>query len=102
MNEHEPEEAEPVADAAPKPTPPPPQSRRDFLRGAGRHAVKEAVDLGTKVIPGGALARRFLDGGADAGADAPSDGGDKPVPPKPSRNPLRWIAEWRKRVAEKP
>jgi hypothetical protein len=39
-----------------------PLSRRDFLRRAG----KEAVDTGTKLVPGGNLARQALGMGATA------------------------------------
>ena len=37
-------------------------SRRDFLRRSGQQAVKEGVDLGTRIVPGGAVVRRLLDG----------------------------------------
>jgi len=36
-----------------------PMSRRDFLRRAG----KEAADTGAKIIPGGAIARKFVEAG---------------------------------------
>jgi len=98
----------------PEPTSPLPNSRRDFLRRASKQAAQEAVNIGTKVVPGAALAQRFLQeqkaerDSVDAPDDAlpaldlsnPRGGGtDVPEPPLPSplTNPLGWLAAWRKR-----
>lgn len=36
-------------------------SRRDFLRSASKKAAKEVVETGTKLVPGGAIVRQFLE-----------------------------------------
>jgi hypothetical protein len=75
------------------------QSRRDFLRRASKQAVKEAVDIGSKVVPGGALVRQFVE---SADVPEPDDIEDDPlaIRPKPAptlmKNPLNWFAAWRK------
>lgn len=73
-----------------------PHSRRDFLRRAGRQAVREAVDIGTKVVPGGAIVRQFVEGGR-LGDDTVADTVDAPNPRKTDfmNNPLKWFAAWR-------
>lgn len=38
-------------------------SRRDFLRTAGKDAAKEVIETGAKIIPGGQIAKRFVEGG---------------------------------------
>ena len=96
----------------PETHPTPPSSRRDFLRRAGKQAAQEAVDIGTKIVPGAALAKRFLAGPTETGEpddDLPAldlshptgsdTGADVPEPPMPSplTSPLGWLAAWRKR-----
>lgn len=46
---------------------PGPVSRRDFLRRTGR----DAVDTGTRIIPGGQIARAFLNGDKKAAGAKP-------------------------------
>lgn len=74
-------------------------SRRDFLRRASKQAVKEAVEIGSKVVPGGALVRQFVErtDGDDAD-DALYDPLAIPAKPAPIllKNPLDWFAAWRK------
>lgn len=73
-------------------------SRRDFLRRATRQVAKEAVEIGTKVVPGGALMRQFV----ESGDPKPDDIDDDPlaIREKPApvllKNPLDWFAAWRK------
>ncbi|MBC8138870.1 MAG: hypothetical protein H8F28_23575 [Fibrella sp.] len=73
-------------------------SRRDFLRRASKQAVKEAVEIGAKVVPGGALVRQFVE---NADTREPNDIDDDPlaIPSKPAptllKNPLDWFATWR-------
>ena len=85
------------------PTPPPSSnvhSRRDFLRRASTQAVKEAVEIGSKVVPGGALVRQFVERtDVDDADDALYD--PLAIPAKKSapillKNPLNWFAAWRK------
>ena len=94
---------------APSPTPnaqhptPTTSSRRDFLRRASQQAVKEAVEIGTKVVPGGAIVRQFVE---RADRDDANDADDALYDPlaipekKPApvilKNPLGWFAAWRK------
>ena len=42
-------------------------SRRDFLRRAG----KDAVETGARIVPGGQVAKRFIDAGSNGGIVAP-------------------------------
>lgn len=75
-------------------------SRRDFLRRAGKQAVKEAVDIGSKVVPGGALVRQFVEGTGPRENGAISDDplalSTEPAPqPTLLKNPLGWFAAWR-------
>lgn len=42
-----------------------PMSRRDFLRRAG----KEAADTGARIIPGGQIAKKFVEAGAEKRGD---------------------------------
>lgn len=37
-------------------------SRRDFLKRAGQDAAREVVETGAKIVPGGQVAKRFLEG----------------------------------------
>ena len=74
-------------------------SRRDFLRRASKQAVKEAVEIGSKVVPGGALVRQFVErADIDDADDALYDPLTIPAP-KPApvllKNPLNWFAAWR-------
>jgi hypothetical protein len=51
-------------------------SRRDFLRTAGKDAAKEAIETGAKILPGGQIAKRFIEGGkADEGAEGAEGAG---------------------------
>jgi hypothetical protein len=45
-----------------------PISRRDFIKKASKDAAKEVVETGAKIVPGGQIAKRFLEGagGGDA------------------------------------
>ena len=40
-----------------------PISRRDFLKKASKDTVKEVVETGAKIVPGGQIAKRFLEAG---------------------------------------
>ena len=73
-------------------------SRRDFLRRASQKAAKDAVEIGTNAVPGGAVIRRILE-------DSPvkrEDGSEVDATPEPSpiKNPLRWLAALRARRNE--
>lgn len=96
-------------DSPPTPNPQPPtpdqlspgaHSRRDFLRRAGTQAVKDAVEIGSKVVPGGALVRQFVES-ADARTQDDDDDDDplaiptKTAPTVLLKNPLNWFAAWR-------
>ena len=73
-------------------------SRRDFLRKAGTKAAKEAVNTGTYLVPGGAIARRFLEGG-----EQPKQGEDTPAAKSAKPSLLGRLAGWRqKRTTEEP
>lgn len=37
-------------------------SRRDFLKRAGKDAAREVMETGAKIVPGGQVAKRFLEG----------------------------------------
>lgn len=37
-------------------------SRRDFLKRASKDVAREVVDTGAKIVPGGQIAKRFLEG----------------------------------------
>ncbi|GAB4467214.1 MAG: hypothetical protein OHK0029_39030 [Armatimonadaceae bacterium] len=43
-------------------------SRRDFLKQASKDAAREVVETGSKIVPGGQIARRLLQG-EEAGAE---------------------------------
>lgn len=106
------ERTETAADTIPDAPKPATVSRRDFLRRTGKKAAQDAAEIGTRIVPGGALVKAFLDGGrpdtpetppADtdaAGTDTPA----LPAPPpvKPSLNPLDWLAGWRSDRGAKP
>ncbi|MBC8140492.1 MAG: hypothetical protein H7Y38_03530 [Armatimonadetes bacterium] len=84
-------------------------SRRDFLRRASKQAAQEAMEIGSKVVPGAALAQRFLAEKREENGEPDDDalaldlsqppGMVVPEPPAPSplTNPLGWLAAWRKR-----
>ena len=86
------DESPPIPDAPPK------QSRRDFLRRASKEAAKEVVEIGVKVVPGAAIAKRFIEGGKEASPDAATEEGEPK--PNPIKNPLAWLAAWRKDKAK--
>jgi len=73
-------------------------SRRDFLRRAGKTAAKEAVETGTRFVPGGAIVRHFL-----AGENASSEEENEAEPTVGNtlkkiiakKGPLSWLSEWR-------
>ena len=64
-------------------------SRRDFLRRSGQQAVKEGVDLGTRIVPGGAVVRRLLD-------NQNGEGGENNGIVEPARRPW-WdkLVHWK-------
>ena len=79
--------------------PPPPTitSRRDFLRRASKQAAQEAAGIGAKVVPGGAILKRFVAGGAFTGSAGREPSADPANAPTLLQNPLLWLAAWRER-----
>jgi hypothetical protein len=79
-------------------TPKEPLSRRDFLRRASR----EAVETGTRIVPGAALAKTVL----GVGETTPEAGDGSGVPAAPATKPvpgwLRKLAAWRGRQQSGP
>ncbi|HVK01972.1 MAG TPA: hypothetical protein VM490_00710 [Armatimonadaceae bacterium] len=75
-------------------------SRRDFLRRASR----EAVQTGSKIVPGAAIARVVLGDGPEPTAAEPgtgAEGSDAPATTRPHRGPLwKVMASWRQKRME--
>jgi|GEM_PF-4311517 len=41
-------------------------TRRDFLKKASKDTAREVVETGSKIVPGGQLAKRFLESGDES------------------------------------